>query len=78
MKYCDGILNFEPGMTLGQNLWVFIIIGTALPSIRKSRDCPKNGLLKNVLNVAYLKKSFVKSKFLWLYCVPHIMGSPWI
>ena len=20
MKYCDGILNFEPGMMLGQNL----------------------------------------------------------
>ena len=35
-KYCDGILNFEPGMMLGQNLWVFIVFGTATPSVRKS------------------------------------------
>ena len=31
---CDGILNFERGMTLGQNSWVFIVIGTATPSIK--------------------------------------------
>ena len=35
MKYCDGILNFEPGMTLGQNSWVFIVFGTVTPSIKK-------------------------------------------
>ena len=28
---CDGISNFEPGMTLGRNSWVFIVIGTATP-----------------------------------------------
>ena len=65
MKYCDGILNFEPGMMLGQNSWIFIVFGTVTPSIRKSRGCPKKGLQKYVLNVAYLK-NFVKYEFLWL------------
>ena len=51
MNYCDGILNFEPGMTLGQNLRVFIVFGTATSSIRKSWGCPKNHLQKYVLNV---------------------------
>ena len=32
---CDGILNFGPGMMLGQNSWVFIVIGTVTPSIKK-------------------------------------------
>ena len=31
---CDGISNFKPGMTLGQNSWVFIVFGTATPSVR--------------------------------------------
>ena len=31
---CDGISNFEPGMALGRNSWVFIAIGTATPSIK--------------------------------------------
>ena len=56
MNYCDGILNFEPGMTLGQNLQVFIVFGTVTPSIRKSQGCLKNHLQKYVLNVAYFKK----------------------
>ena len=43
---CDGISNFEPGMTLGQNLWVFIVIGTATPSVKNDRGCPKNRLQK--------------------------------
>ena len=43
---CDGILNFEPGMMLGQNSWVFIVIGTATPSVKNSRGCPKNRLQK--------------------------------
>ena len=43
---CDEISNFEPGMTLGQNSWVFIVIGTVTPSIRNGRDCPKNHLQK--------------------------------
>ena len=56
MKYCDGILNFEPGMMLGQNSWVFIVFSTVTPSIRKSWGCLKNGLQKYVLNVVYFKK----------------------
>ena len=43
---CDGILNFEPGMMLGQNSWVFIVIGTATPSIKNGRGCLKNHLQK--------------------------------
>ena len=53
MNFCDGILNFEPGMMLGQNLQVFIVFCTVTPSIRKSRGCLKNCLQKYVLNVAY-------------------------
>ena len=47
------ILNFKPGMTLGQNSGVFIVIGTATPSIRERRGCLKNRLQKYVPNVAY-------------------------
>ena len=43
---CDGISNFEPGMTLGQNSWVFIVIGTATPSVKSGWGCPKNRLQK--------------------------------
>ena len=43
---CDGISNFEPGMTLGQNSWVFIVIGTATPSVKNGQGCPKNRLQK--------------------------------
>ena len=43
---CDGTSNFEPGMTLGQNSWVFIVIGTVTPSIKNGRGCPKNHLQK--------------------------------
>ena len=35
MKYCDGILNFEPDMMLGQNSQVFIVFGTVTPSVKK-------------------------------------------
>ena len=31
---CDGISNFEPGMMLGQNSWVFIVISTVTPSVK--------------------------------------------
>ena len=50
---CDGILNFEPGMTLGQNSWVFIVIGTATPSDRKGWGCPKNRVQKYSSNKLY-------------------------
>ena len=50
---CDGILNFGPGMMLGQNSWVFIVIGTATPSIRKGRGCLKNRLQKYISNNSY-------------------------
>ena len=53
MNFCDGILNFEPGMMVGQNSRVFIVFGTVTPSIRKSRGCLKNHLQKYVSNVAY-------------------------
>ena len=43
-------------MMLGQNLQVFIVFGTATPSIRKSRGCPKNRLQKYVLDAAYFKE----------------------
>ena len=52
-EFCDGISNFEPGMTLGQNSWVFIVFGTATPSIRESRGCPKNHLQKYISNDSY-------------------------
>ena len=38
---CDGILNFEPGMMLGQNLWVFIVIGTVTPSVKSGQAVQK-------------------------------------
>ena len=34
-NFCNGISNFKPGMMLGQILWVFIVFGTATPSIRE-------------------------------------------
>ena len=43
---CDGVSNFEPGMTLGRNSWVFIVIGTATPSVKNGRGCQKNRLQK--------------------------------
>ena len=52
-NFCDGILNFEPGMMLGRISWVFIVFGTATPSIREKRGCPKNCLKRYVSNVAY-------------------------
>ena len=53
MNRYDGISNFEPGMMLGQNLWVFIVIGTATPSVRKGQGCPKNCLQKYSSNKSY-------------------------
>ena len=35
------ILNFEPGMMLGRNLWVFIVFGTVTPSVRKCQVVQK-------------------------------------
>ena len=52
-EFCDGILNFEPGMMLGRNSRVFIVFGTVTPSVRERRGCPKNRLQKYVPNVAY-------------------------
>ena len=40
-------------MMLGQNSWVFIVFGTATPSIRERLGCPKNRLQKYVSNVVY-------------------------
>ena len=43
---CDGILNFEPGITLGQNSWVFIVISTVTPSVRKGPGLSKKSSAK--------------------------------
>ena len=50
---CDGVSNFGPGMTLGQNLWVPIVTGTATPSVRKGQGCPKNHPQKHISNKSY-------------------------
>ena len=60
---CDGISNFEPGMTLGQNSWVFIVIGTVTPSIRKGQGCPKNRLQKYISNKSYFLEILKMSVF---------------
>ena len=36
MNYCDRILKFGPGMMLGQNSSVFIVFGTATPSVKNT------------------------------------------
>ena len=54
---CDGILNFEPGMTLGRNSWVFIVIGTATPSDRKGWGCPKNHC-KSIVQISRIFRKF--------------------
>ena len=41
---CDGISNFEPGMMLGQNSWVFIVIGTVTPSIKNGQAVQKSSI----------------------------------
>ena len=60
---CDGISNFEPGMTLGQNSWVFIVIGTATPSIRNGWGCLKNHPQKLISNKSYCQKILKMSLF---------------
>ena len=52
-ELCDEISNFEPGMTLGRNSWVFIVFGTATPSVRERQGCPKNCLQKYISNNSY-------------------------
>ena len=69
---CDGISNFEPGMTLGQNSWVFIVIGTATPSVRKGWGCLKNHLQKYSSNKSYFLGNFENVCFLRshrVYCI---------
>ena len=41
VKYCDGILNFEPGMMLRRNWSVFIVFGTVTPSVKKCQVVQK-------------------------------------
>ena len=60
---CDGISNFEPGMMLGQNSWVFIVIGTATPSVRKGWGCLKNRLPKYISNKSYCYEILKMSVF---------------
>ena len=54
---CDGISNFEPGMTLGQNSWVFIVIGTATPSIKSGRAVRKI-IRKNRFQISCIVRKF--------------------
>ena len=42
MNMCDGISNFEPGMMLGQNSWVFIVISTVTPSVKMAGVAKKS------------------------------------
>ena len=63
MNMCDGISNFEPGMTLGRNSWVFIVMGTATPSVKNGGGCPKNRLQKQISNKSYCQKILKMSLF---------------
>ena len=54
---CDGISNFEPGMMLGRNLWVFIVISTVTPSVRKDRGCLKNRL-QSIFQISHIFRKF--------------------
>ena len=63
MNFCAGILNFELGMMLGQNLWVFIVFSTVTPSVRERQGCPKTHLQKNVPNNAFCQEILKMSIF---------------
>ena len=54
---CDGISNFEPGMMLGQNLWVFIVIGTVTPSIRRAGAVQKI-ICKSIFQISHIVRKF--------------------
>ena len=47
---------------LGQNSWVFIVSGTATPSIRKDQGCSKNRLQKYTEIICIIRK-FEKCQF---------------
>ena len=54
---CDGISNFEPGMTLGQNSWVFIVIGTATPSVKNDGAVQKI-VCKSRFQISHIVRTF--------------------
>ena len=59
---CDGISNFEPGMMLGQNSWVFIVIGTAIPSVKSGRAVRKI-VCKSRFQISRIVRKFLKCHF---------------
>ena len=75
-EFRDGILNFEPGMMLWQNSWVFIVFGTVTPSVRERWGCLKESSAKVCFKCCVFLGNCIKSEFLWLYCVSRITGSP--
>ena len=64
MNFCDGILNFEPGIMLGRTLGVFILLGTVTPSVRERWGCLKNRLQKWISNVEYFWEIVYEHEFL--------------
>ena len=68
---CDGVSNFGPGMMLGQNSWVFIVISTVTPSVRKGQGCLKI-VCKSIFQIVVLLGNFENVHFLRLhrvYCI---------
>ena len=60
---CDGISNFEPGMALGQNSWVFIVIGTVTPSV-KMAGAVRKIVCKSRFQISRIVRKFWKCHFL--------------
>ena len=50
-------------MTLGQNLWVFIVFSIVTPSVRERQGCPKTRLQKNIPNNVYYQEILKVSVF---------------
>ena len=59
---CDGISNFEPGMMLGQNLWVFIVISTVTPSVKMAGAVQKI-VCKSRFQTSHIVRKFWKCHF---------------
>ena len=59
---CDGISNFEPGMTLGRNSWVFIVIGTATPSVKMAGAVQKI-ICKSRFQISCIVRNFENVTF---------------
>ena len=49
-------------MMLGQNLWVFIVIGTATPSVKSGRAVQKI-ICKSRFQISHIVRKFLKCHF---------------